>query len=401
MTLQRRSRSALLLTGLLCALPALTSAQTNYHGRQAWKLENKAIQLLVLPGGGHIASLSLKSGTGKGVNPFWLPPWQSVEPSNGKINSDFPAAPDPAGPLLASIMGHNICVDFFGAPSKAEAAAGIPVHGEAPCLNWKAEKTTSTSVRYSVQLPKAQMKMTRNISFTPNSSAVWISETLENQTPFDRPIGWQQHPSFGPPFLEKGATYFDMPATKSMVYPKEFSKGMRLKRGEEFEWPQAPTASGDTVDLREWPKGNKSSDYTASIIDPSRTWGYFTVVNTKKRVVVGYVWRRTDFPWVGNWEENHFRSGKPWLGKAVVRGMEFGTTPWPDSRKDAVQQNNLFGVPTYRWIGAKETQTISYGLFIASVPAGTTGVSDVHVEGKSIKVQLLGVADTLTLALPR
>ena len=79
MLLQRRTRSALLLTGLLCSLPTFATAQTNYHGRQAWKLENKAIQLLVLPGGGHIASLTLKNGTGKGVNPFWLPPWQSVE----------------------------------------------------------------------------------------------------------------------------------------------------------------------------------------------------------------------------------------------------------------------------------------------------------------------------------
>jgi hypothetical protein len=397
----RSKGNLLLLAGFVSLAPTLTQAQTNYHGRKAWKLENRAIQLLVLPGGGHIASLTLKSGAGKGVNPFWLPPWQSVEPQDWNKSGRFPAYPDAAGPLLASIMGHNICVDFFGAPSKAEAVAGVPVHGEAPCLDWIAESQSNGSIRYSTQLPKAQMKVSRTISIAPNSSALWITETVENQTAFDRPFGWQQHPTFGPPFLEKGVTFFDMPATKSMVYPKEFSKGERLKRGEEFEWPNAPTAGGDTVDLREYPKGNKNSDYTASVIDPSRKWAYVTALNTKKRVLVGYVWPRADWPWVGNWEENHFRSGKPWLGKATARGMEFGTTPWPDSRKDMVKLGTLLETPTYRWIGAKEKQSIGYGAFIVSVPAGTTGVEDVQVEGKSIKVKLQGVQKTLTFAVSR
>ena len=202
--------------------------------------------------------------------------------------------------------------------------------------------------------------------------------------------------------MEKGATFFDIPGTKSMVYPKEFSTGMRLKRGEEFEWPFAPGANGDQVDLRAFPaNGGKSSDYTATIIDPTRKWGYVTAVNTKRKLLIGYVWPRADWPWVGNWEENHFRSAKPWLGKAVARGMEFGTTPWPDSRRDAVQQNNLLGQPTYRWISAQSKQSIGYGLFIANVPAGTTGVKDVQVEGNSIKVTLDGVDKTLSFPVTR
>ena len=33
--------------------------------------------------------------------------------------------------LLAGIMGHNLCMDMFGGPSREEAAAGMTVHGEA------------------------------------------------------------------------------------------------------------------------------------------------------------------------------------------------------------------------------------------------------------------------------
>jgi hypothetical protein len=250
---------------------------------------------------------------------------------------------------------------------------------------------------YYANLPKAQMRVTRTISLTPDSSAIWIRETVENLSAFDRPFGWQQHPTFGPPFLQKGATFFDMPATQSTVYPKEFSKGMRLKAGEEFEWPNAPGANGEMVDLREWPKGDKSSDYTASLIDPSKKWGWFTAINTRRGLLCGYVWPRAEWPWVGNWEENKFRDGKPWLGKAVTRGMEFGTTPFPDSRRDAVTLNKLFNTPTYRWISANATQTIGYGAFVAPIPAGTTGVKEVVVEGNMIKISLDGVDKTLTL----
>lgn len=122
------------VTTLCLLLSTNTYAQktVDYHGRKAWALENRAVRVLVTPGGGHIASVTLLSGGAKGLNPLWLPPWQSIEPQNLSKSNAFPAYPDPAGPLLASILGQNICVDFFGAPSKPEAAAGVPVHGEAP-----------------------------------------------------------------------------------------------------------------------------------------------------------------------------------------------------------------------------------------------------------------------------
>lgn len=402
MNTKRTFGGAVTMLCLLLSTNAYAQKTVDYHGRKAWALENRAVRVLVTPGGGHIASVTLLSGGAKGLNPLWLPPWQSIEPQNLSKSNAFPAYPDPAGPLLASILGQNICVDFFGAPSKPEAAAGVPVHGEAPCLNWTAGAKAEKSITYSVSLPKAQMNVTRKIAMTPDSSAVWITETVQNKTAFDRPFGWQQHPSFGPPFVEQGATFFDIPGTKSMVYPKEFSTGMRLKKGEEFEWPYAPGTNGEQVDLRAFPlNGGKSSDYTATIIDPSRKWGYVTAVNTKRKVLIGYVWPRADWPWVGNWEENHFRSAKPWFGKALARGMEFGTTPWPDSRKDAVQLNTLLGQPTYRWISAQSSQSIGYGLFIANVPAGTTGVKDVQVEGNRIKVTLDGVEKTLSFVVTR
>ncbi len=383
-----------------CTLAPLSAQGQTYHGRKTWTVKSDKITLLVTPGGGHIASVTLNAGKGTGLNPLWLPPWNSEEPGNWKNTGGYYGDP-PGAPLLESIMGHNICLDFFGAPAAAEAAAGIPVHGEAPALKWTPISNSRGKIIYWTHLPRANMDATRTIQVAPGSSAYWITETVTNRASLDRPFGWNQHVTLGPPFLKQGESFYDTNGTWSMVYPKEFSKGERLKRGSEFEWPNAEGAKGGQVNLREYPAGGKNSDFTASLIPADQTWGWFTAVNTKKGVLIGYVWPRSQWPWLANWEENHFRSGKPWLGKGVARGMEFGTTPWPDSRRDAVTAGKLHDTPVYRWISANATQTIGYGAFITAVPAGTTGAKNVTVSGNKIVVQLNGVDKTLSFPVKK
>lgn len=378
----------------------LVAGSADYHGRRTWQLQNDKLQVIITPGGGHIASLTLRSGPGSKLNPLWLPPWKSVEPgqwsSSGGRYGDKPGAQ-----LVSSILGHNLCLDFFGAPSDAEIKAGIPVHGEAPCLNWFSSQKTSDRIVYSTVLPNAQMSVTRTIQMTPGSSALWISESVENMSAMDRPFGWNQHVTLGPPFLQEGESSYDMDAGWGMVDAKEFSKGQRLKQGGEFTWPDAPGADGSTVNLRAFPGSSKNSDFTANVMDTSRNWVYFTCINPKKRLLIGYIWPRKDWPWAANWEENHFRTGKPWNGKGLARGIEFGTTPFAYSRRETVTMGKLHDTPTYRWIAAREKQTISYGAFIAPIPAETTGVKDVLLENKGIRIMLDGVEKSILLPLKR
>jgi hypothetical protein len=74
----------------------------------------------------------------------------------------------------------------------------------------------------------------------------------------------------------------------------------------------------------------------------------------------GYVWRRADFPWMGIWEENHSRRSAPWNGAALTRGMEFGVSPFPETRRQMVDRGTLFGVPTYRWLPARARLEVEY-----------------------------------------
>jgi len=108
-----------------------------YHGRNAASIENETLRVTVLREGGHIAEILHKPS---GVNPLWLPPWPSIEPSQyHPATHQYGSGVDAL--LLAGIMGHNLCLDIFGAPSPEEAAAGIGVHGEAPIAPYHIEQS--------------------------------------------------------------------------------------------------------------------------------------------------------------------------------------------------------------------------------------------------------------------
>ena len=103
-------------------------SEIQYRSRRAVSLENEHLEIIVTVEGGHIAAIRDKKS---GVNPLWSPPWASIEPS-----SYAPARPPEAGlnsesKLLSGILGHHLCLDLFGGPSDAEAAAGMSVHGVA------------------------------------------------------------------------------------------------------------------------------------------------------------------------------------------------------------------------------------------------------------------------------
>jgi hypothetical protein len=47
----------------------------------------------------------------------------------------------------------------------------------------------------------------------------------------------------------------------------------------------------------------------------------------------------------------------------VTRGLEFGVSPFPEGRRAMVERWSLFGVPAFRWLGARESVTVDYTAF--------------------------------------
>jgi len=140
------------------------------------------------------------------------------------------------------------------------------------------------------------------------------------------------------------------------------------KPGAEFDWPNVPRMVGGSTDLRVYNSAPVSAGFTTHMMDPHREHAYFVAFSPASKMAFGYVWRRADFPWLGIWEENHSRSSPPWNKGTLTRGMEFGASPMPESRRKMIDRGTLFGMPGFRWIPAKSRVHVVYRAMLA--PAG-------------------------------
>src|SRR5204862_3115956 len=114
--------------------------------------------------------------------------------------------------LLAGIMGHSWCLDIFGPPSEDELAAGLGPHGEASIARYNLEPG-KTRLAMRARFPLAALAVERHLEL--HERALHVEEIVQNLSNVDRPIGWTQHVTLGPPFLQKGVTQFRASARRS------------------------------------------------------------------------------------------------------------------------------------------------------------------------------------------
>ena len=215
----------------------------------------------------------------------------------------------------AGIAGHNLCFDLFGVPTEEEAKAGLDVHGEASSADWQVE-ADGLEIRCRADFPLCGMGFERRLRLSQGSNVVTVTEEAINRAGVDRPVGWTQHVTLGPPFLEKGKTRFHMPAGASKAFEGEFAPGHdRFPAGAEFQWPYAPRIGGGFEDLRALTDLDVSGAFTVHQMAPGREQAFFTAWSPATKTAFGYLWQRSDFPWLGIWEENGGRAHAPWNGR--------------------------------------------------------------------------------------
>jgi hypothetical protein len=334
-----------------------------YRGRRSAILENSRLRITVLQEGGHIAEIFDKAAA---VNPLWTPPWPTIEPSTFDRAHDMTYGTGTDASLLAGIMGHNLCLDIFGPPSEEEALAGLTPHGEGSIAPYALSVAGEVLIARA-RLPIAGLEFRRRIILRDN--ALVIRETVVNASDRDRAIGWTQHVTLGPPFLECGTTQFRASATRAKVFESTFGADDYLEPAAEFDWPMAPKRDGKTADLRVHVDMARSSAYTAHLMDHKVPTAFFVAFAPPFKLAFGYVWKPSDFPWMGIWEENHSRLSPPWNGRTLARGMEFGVSPMPETREAMLKRGSLFGVPCFRRVPAGGSIEVEYCALIQ--PADT------------------------------
>jgi len=355
-------------------------------GRGGFRLRADWGYVSVLEGGGHICELHLNACSQ--VNPLWRPHWSTIDPFNYTAKHARRYGPPPDGRLLSGIAGHSLSFDHFGPPSPEETAAGLSTHGEAPTLKWDIQKQVQLpkiQLQYGLTLPEAQISFSRNLTLDRVNPVIYCEEEAVNLSRCDRPISWNQHVTFGPPFLEAGTTWFDMPATRAKVCPASYSSRFALQPDAEFTWPNAPTKDRKRMNLRTTP-GLRFGHYTAQLLNPELEIGFIAACNPLLKLLVVYAFRRADFPWVGNWEERYNRTAAPWLRATFCRGLEFSTTPFAIPRRQTIEQGPLFGEPTYRWLPARSKAQVRFLILLFEVPETFCGVASVSIARRRIEV---------------
>ena len=247
-------------------------------------------------------------------------------------------------------MGHNLCLDLFGGPSDEEARTGLTVHGEASVDRYEITESPG-ELLLQLTLPLAQLRLSRSLQL--RGQYIRVHEVVENLSATDRPLAWTQHVTLAPPFLVPATTQFRASLTRSIV-------DGYLKAGAEFIWPMAPRSGGGLADLRKMNGTSPASGYTAHLADDEKEHAWFVAFAPQFQLAFGCIWKRSDFPWLGIWEENCSRQSAPWNGRTVTRGMEFGVSPFPETRRQMIERNRLLGAPTYRWISARGSLEAEY-----------------------------------------
>ena len=372
---------------LMSALGALTIAQerATWEERPALLLSNDKLELTVIPEGGGMVQLTL-AGDPEKINPLWNP---YLIARDAGLNRPMGFA-----------RGHFVCLDGFGPASAEERAAGLINHGEAYTLPWELaayqKQSGTVTAAFSVTLPLAQERFTRTFRLIDGENIVWVDSELENLMALDRPVFWGEHATVSAPFLEPGKVVVDMPVqrAKTKAHQMQPNPTRQLQSYVDFKWPMAPTLDGKMFDVRSAPMKANTTDHTTSLLDPSRRLAFATALHLEKRLMIGWVFRREEFPWLQTW------LSYPGTNR-MTRGLEFATQPFDLPRADVLRGGPLFDTPVYRLLPAKSKIPSSFLMFYTRVPDGFQKVDDVRLEGGKLIIEDRTRRQTVTLAASR
>jgi hypothetical protein len=348
--------------------------KTTFETRPAVVISNGTADLTVVTKGGAMSEFVLRADPER-LNTMWDPTRMARE------------AGQPA--RFGASLGHFVCVDGFGGVSPEERAAGLPGHGEAHLQPWEIrfarQEGKTITVTFTTHLPLVQENFVRTLRMVEGESVVYVHSELESLVAFDRPAVWAEHATIGSPFLEPGVTVVDLSGRRSQVRPHSGSRPgsmqHRLESGKDFTWPMAPLTAGGKADIRAAPAKLGVGDHTTTLmLDPANKYAWVTALHTGKRLLLGYVFKGEEYPWLQSWE-NYPSPGM------LARGLEFSTQPFDVPRRQAIQTATMFNAPTYRWLPAKSKIESRFLMFLVRVPEGFSKVDQLSLENGRLVLQ--------------
>ncbi len=322
------------------------------------KLENNCVSLTIDPFGGAVTAFCLK---GNDINPL------SFAFSNERMPVNNTAG--------ANYQGHFVCIGRGGEPTQGEIKAGLPNHGEPANILWTVTENRKAGLQMQTVAAKEGLQVDRTIIMDEHSALYAVKEIVININALGRLYNIVQHPTLAAPFLDE-TTIINCNASTgfNQALYKDISSNV-------IEWPLAKDDLNNIIDLRN-PRSSYNAVYSF-VVKPVDKYGWITAFSPTHKLLCGYIWKRSDYPWIHLWQ--HYNQGK-----IQYRGIEFGTAgihqPFPEILNTAT---TLFGEKTYEYIDAGQTITKSYFSFIQSIEDGFTGVEDVSVINGAVIIKAM------------
>ena len=294
---------------------------------------------------------------GKDVNPLNFRFEQQQMPANNQGGFRF--------------QGHFLCLGRWGEPSAGEAKAGVPNHGQFANIPWElGSSNNDLTLAMSAIAPLEGLQVERFLRLDPTQAVFGVKEKVSNINPLGRIYNVVQHPTLSAPFLHPktlvncgGSTGFKQSLTGNIDI-------------QSTEWPWARSKNESIYSL-ENPQVMENSVYSF-IGNPKSQLGWITAYSPIHELLLGYLWKREDYPWIHLWQH--------WEGeKLKYRGIEFGTAGIHKPFGEYIHSfPELFGEKTFDFLDAGATIERKYLSFLLDVEGPYKGVENIELDNGKI-----------------
>jgi len=306
---------------------------------ETFQLENAAIQVRIERRGGQFVRVSLP---GNPVNPLSWAKTKDSMPRSAHEDAVF--------------KGHFLCMGRTGTPSPGEIRAGVPMRGEQTGRLWNVTALDERSVEMDCDAPLDGLSVRRRVVLGESDSCFFVTERFQNTGTLGRLNNILQHVTLGPPFFSE-VTRINTNARQGFSHKLGYPDPHRYESV--FPIGQLDELAERTTDLR------CSSDpvnyLTAHIFSSEEPFGWVTAYDPVSGLVIGYVWKIQDYPWINIWQS--FEDGRP-----AAKGLEFGTAGLDGTYEKLLNEGMKFhGVPSWEYMDAGETIEKSFLTFLVDI----------------------------------
>jgi hypothetical protein len=267
----------------------------------------------------------------------------------------------------APYQGHFLCLGRWGEPSEGEKNAGIPHHGQVANMLWQRDTTTNErTLHMRADSPLEGLQVERTLALDVENALYGVEEKVTNIRSLGRLYNMVQHPTLSSPFLD-GATVVACNGTVGFD-----QSGRTPAEKNPLHWPVGTDENGHSFGLAS--PGRPYNSVFSFIVDKRAEYGWISAFSPRYRLLLGYLWRRRDYPWIHLWQ--HWEAGE-----IRYRGIEFGTAGIHRPFKNILETGvRLFGEKTVEYIDAGETVSRRYLSLLFKTEEDFNGMAPFTIE---------------------